>query len=257
VFSLLLILLIFGCNRASIYSNLNEKEAVEMQAILLNQGIDCDKIGNKDNLWELKISKSQLAEAVELLKGHGYPKNDYANMGTMFKKEGLVSSPLEQRIRYIYALSQEVAHTISNIDGVITARVHIVLPENDPLSEYFQPSSASVFIKHRSTFDIQSHVHQVKQLVVNSVEGLSYDKVTVVPFASSVVLTAPKKYVRAFGILIVSDYLPRLRFLVFGPIIFQVNLMIICMYLLWRNSQLKRYNKNELMLRDNNPEMVK
>ena len=249
-------MLFFGCNNASIYSNLDEKEAVEMQAILLNQGIDCDKIGKKDNLWELKVSKNQLSEAVELLKGHGYPKNDYVNIGTMFKKEGLVSSPLEQRVRYIYALSQEVAQTISNIDGVITARVHIVLPENDPLSEYFQPSSASVFIKHRSTFDIQSHVHQVKQLVVNSVEGLSYDKVSVVPFSSSVVMTAPKKYVRAFGILIVSQYLPRLRFLVFGLILFQINLMIICIYLLYRNYGLKRYTKKELMLRDSNPEII-
>jgi type III secretion protein J len=227
-----------------------------MQAILLNQGIDCDKVAKKDNLWELKMSKNQLAEAIKLLKGYGYPRDDYANMGTMFKKEGLVSSPLEQRVRYIYALSQEVAQTISKIDGVITARVHIVLPENDPLSEYFQPSSASVFIKHRPTFDIQSHVHQVKQLVVNSVEGLSYDKVSVVPFSGAVTMITPKEYIREFGILIVSEYLPRFRFLIYGLILFQLNLIIMCIYLLYRNYKLERYNKKQLLLRDNNPEIV-
>ena len=232
-----------GCNDTSLYSNISEKEAVQMQGILLSQGIDCDKSKNKENLWEVKVSKNVLYQAIEILKGYGYPKEDYADMATMLKKEGLVSSPLEERVRYIYALSQEVARTISKIDGLITARVHIVLPENDPLSEYFQPSSASVFIKHRPTFDIQAHIHQIKQLVVNSVEGLSYDKVTVVPFASTVINRAPVKYARIFGIEIVSEYLPRFQLLVYGLMFFFIAAFVACGYLLWNTSKIKNQKK--------------
>ena len=233
----------FGCNDTSLYSNISEKEAVQMQAILLSQGIDCDKIGKKEDLWELKVSKNALYQSIEILKGYGYPKEDYVDMAKMFKKDGLVSSPLEERVRYIYALSQEVARTISKIDGLITARVHIVLPENDPLSEYFQPSSASVFIKHRPTFDIQSHVHQIKQLVVNSVEGLSYDKVTVVPFASTVINRAPVHYARLFGIQIVTEYVPRFRVLVYGLIFFLSGAIVACSYLIWKTYNLEHKKK--------------
>lgn len=256
ILSLLLIFFINGCKDSSLYSNLDEQEAVEMQAILLRQGIDCDKIAVKDEMWELKVSKNQLAEAIEILKGFGYPKDKFADMGQMFKKEGLVSSPLEERIRYIYALSQEVAQTISKIDGVITARVHIVLPENDPLSEYFQPSSASVFIKHRQTFDIQSHIHQIKQLVINSIEGLSYDKVSVVPFASSMVYAKPQQFERILGIEIVGGYAERFRILVFGLIFFLAISILGCCYFFVKAYRKERSTSKGLQRRDDYSEYV-
>ena len=246
-----------GCDDANLYSNIEEKEAVEMQAILLRQGIDCDKINRKDNLCEIRVSKNQLSEAIDILKSNGYPKDEFSDMGTMFKKEGLVSSPLEERIRYIYALSQEMAQTLSKIDGVITARVHIVLPENDPLSEYFQPSSASVFIKHLQNFDIQSHVHQVKQLVVNSVEGLSYDKVSVVPFASSVVKIATQRHARIFGIEVVYEYLPRLRLLVYGLIFFLAIAFLACGYLLWKIYKFENSVNKKMLLKDGVNQIVR
>jgi type III secretion protein J len=239
-------LLICGCNESSLYSNLDEKEAVEMQAILLRQGIDCEKITGKDKTWELKVSKKHLAEAVEILKGFGYPQDEFANMGEMFKKEGLVSSPLEERARYIYSLSQEVAKTLSKIDGIINARVHVVLPENDPLSEYFQPSSASVFVKHRQTLDIQSHIHQIKQLVINSIEGLSYEKVSVIPFASSMVSIAPHQYERILGIEIVSAYAARFRILVFGLLFFISIPITGCCYLYFKLYDVERSQTKQL-----------
>ena len=51
----------------------------------------------------------------------------------------------------IFALSQEALASVLEIDGVLSARVHLVLPENDPLRQQLIPSSASVFIRHRST----------------------------------------------------------------------------------------------------------
>jgi type III secretion protein J len=256
IVALILILGVTGCQTSSLYSNLDEQEAVEMQAILLRQGIDCDKITGQENTWELKVSKNNLAEAVEILKGFGYPKDKFADMGQMFQKEGLVSSPLEERVRYIYALSQEVAQTVSKIDGVITARVHVVLPENDPLSEYFQPSSASVFVKHRQTFDIQSHIHQIKQLVINSIEGLSYDKVSVVPFASSLVFAKPKQFKRILGIEIVGGYAERFRILVFGLIFFLAISMLGCGYFFTKAYRKERSTSKELQRRDDYSEYV-
>jgi type III secretion protein J len=116
----------------------------------------------------------------------------------------------------------------------VDARVHIVLPENDPLSEYFQPSSASVFIKHRQETDIQHFIHPIKQLVVNSIEGLTYEKVSIVPFACTTFSAAPRQFVRIMGVEINAAYAARFKLLVMGLMFFLALLMISTGYLLWR-----------------------
>ena len=91
----------------------------------------------------------------------------------------------------MYGLSQELSQTISSIDGVVQARVHIAVPEADPLSEEPKPSSASVFIRHSPDVDLSSQVGSIKALVTNSIEGLPYDRVTVVLFPARPVATPP------------------------------------------------------------------
>ena len=64
------------------------------------------------------------------------------------------------------------------------ARVHLALPERDPLSDKTRPASAAVFIKHRPGVDLSARVGQVKALVVSSLPDLPYDNVTVALFAA-------------------------------------------------------------------------
>jgi len=209
VFGLILlvsVLCLAGC-KTTLYSDLSEKEINEMLATLLNKGIDAEKVPGNEGMWTLLVEESEIAASVEILQSVGFPKDRFASIGEIFEKEGLVSSPLEERIRFIYALSQELSETISLVDGVIAARVHIVIPENDPLSRDIRLSSASVFIKHRIDADMESRVGQIKRLVINSIEGLSYDKVTVVLFPSYEELEYAEKpdFKRVLGIRIAAE----------------------------------------------------
>lgn len=188
-----LCLLLTGCSKVALFSQLEEVEANEMLAILTPRGIAATKEAGKEDKWVLKVPVDDFARAVDLLKAQGYPREKFVKMGEVFQKAGLVSSPTEERIRYMYALSQEIADTLTQIDGVTHARVHIVIPNNDPLADKITPSSCAVFIRYRQGFDLESLAPQLKNLVTRSIEGLNYDNVTLVlvPSAGAPVTPSP------------------------------------------------------------------
>lgn len=173
------LLLLAGC-QADLYSGLAEKEANEMLTILLRNGIDSEKVSNRKGVFDIRVARDQIVDAMDILNEYGFPRENFESMGNLFKKEGLISSPLEERIRFIYALSQSVSETLSQIDGVITARVNVVLPKNDPFAEQIKPASASVFIKYRPETNLDGIKSEIKLIVEKSIEGLDYEKVSVV-----------------------------------------------------------------------------
>lgn len=174
--------LLAGCGEQDLYTGLSQRQANEMTALLRNAGIEADKATRDGNTFAVTAPKARFSEAIELLRANGYPRDGYDTLGQVFKKEGFVSSPLEERARLSHALSQEIANTIGSIDGVVVARVHLSVPERDPLADKAPPSSASVFIKHRPAVDLNARLGQIKALVVNALPGLPYDNVTVALF---------------------------------------------------------------------------
>ena len=176
---LLAALLLSACE-AELYNNLDQRQANEMVATLQQRGIPAQRVAVKGGQYTVVVDKDRFAESITILKDAGLPRQEFQTMGQVFKKDGLVSSPTQERAQMIFALSQELSRTVSEIDGVLSARVHLVLPENDPLRQQLVPSSASVFIRHRSNAPVGNLVPQVKMLVANGVAGLSYDKVSVV-----------------------------------------------------------------------------
>jgi type III secretion protein J len=172
-----------GC-KVGLYSNLTESEANEMLAALSAQSLSAIKEPVGESGWQLQVEEHDLGAALDALRARGLPHDRFVSMGDVFQKQGLVSTPAEERMRYIYALSQELSQTLSQIDGVVSARVHVVVPANDPLSEKIRPSSAAVFIKHHPDVDLRLLVPAVKDMVAHSIEGLSHDQVSLSLFAA-------------------------------------------------------------------------
>ncbi|HYD63751.1 MAG TPA: type III secretion inner membrane ring lipoprotein SctJ [Noviherbaspirillum sp.] len=170
-----------GC-KSELYTNITEPEANEMVAVLAAGGMRSAKVSPDGKTWSVLVEESDIPKALSALRAQGLPRDRTQSLGDIFKKEGLVSTPSEERIRFIYAISQELSHTLAQIDGVITARVHVVIPANDPLAERIIPSSASVFIKHRPSLNTKLISAAVKTLVHRSIEGLTYENIGVVFF---------------------------------------------------------------------------
>ena len=176
-------LLLAGCDKeATLHSGLGERQANLVMAALLDAGISCRKTPGEEGTWNVLCSEAKFAQAVNLLERQGLPREPRQGIGEVFKKTGMISSPSEERIRFMDALAQDLAKTISMIDGVVDARVHVVLPENDPFARNALPSSAAVAIRSRWNADITDLVPSVKALVKNAIEGLQYEKIQVTIF---------------------------------------------------------------------------
>jgi type III secretion protein J len=185
-----------GC-QSELFGKLDEPSANAVLDALYAEGIHAEKLPGEGGMWRVEVDAADHQRALHAARQQGVPQERFANMGELFKKEGLVSTPSEERLRYIFAVSQELAATLSQIDGVVSARVHPVIPANDPLATTVRPASAAVFIKHRSDADLEQMAPAIKNLVTRSIEGLAVDKVSLTFFATRakplVVPPAPEK----------------------------------------------------------------
>ena len=128
------------------------------------------------------------AIVLQVLKENSLPRESFKNLGEVFGGDGMISSSTEVQARMAYALSQELADTLSRIDGVLTARVHVVLGVNDKVNNITVNPSASVFLRHSPDSPVVNLVPEIRELVAGAVASLKYDDVSVmlVPVRESV-----------------------------------------------------------------------
>lgn len=241
-------LLLLGC-KVELYSGLDEKEGNEMLAILIDNDIPSEKLVDKDKIVTIMVDGSDVSRSVKVLNSLGFPKEKYSSIGDIFPKDGLISSPTEERARYTYSMSQELSSTLSMIDGVIVARVHVVLPqEQDSLTDVNYPSSASIFIKYTPELELAGLIPKVKTLVANSIEGLSLEKIAVSLFPATRLNSGSFAKPSTETVLFV-DVTPNsagiIRIVVYSLIFLLVLALGACGYFFWMMEQKKKKKKKK------------
>ena len=168
-----MVLILSACSKQiELYKDLNEQEANEIIAELDHKKIEAKKVSGKGGMVSVMIPEKDISTAVRWLEHKGLPRPRRNNLGDIFRKEGVISTPLEERARYIHALSQELETTISHMRGVVFARVHVVLPERIAPGEPLQAASASVFIQHEKNIDPDVLIPSIQKLVSASLPGM-------------------------------------------------------------------------------------
>jgi len=178
-----IIILLTACEQRSVtlVDKVSQDTANLIVLELGKQQIATKKQEDKSGTFTITVQSKDQLRALELLKVNGLPLNHFDSLGSVFKKDSFISSPLEEQSRFIYALQQQVSDMISSMEGVVTVHCQISLaPNSDNLwkNDQIKPAAA-VFIKYKEGFRLDIYVNRIKQLVANSVPGLTPDRVEV------------------------------------------------------------------------------
>lgn len=178
-----------GC-KTEVYQGLTENQANAMMAVLLKNGIQPEKTSSKTG-FTLAVESDKVVQTLELMRENNLPRADFENMGQIFAAKGMISSSTEEQARMTYALSQELSETFSQIDGVLTARVHVVLGNQDLATGKNTPPSAAVFLRHTPESQAQHLVPRIRELTANAIAGLKQEDVSVMLVPVRETVTVP------------------------------------------------------------------
>ncbi len=159
-----------------LYGRLAEKDAAAIVSALQAQGIPHKVMGGGGTIY---VPAEQVHRLRMELAGKGLPGGEGVGF-EIFDKGQFGLSDFVQRTNYNRAIQGELSRTIAQLDGVSSARVMIVQPENRLLltDQGIKPT-ASVFIEVNGRLETEA-VNSIRHLVANSVQGLSPDEVAVV-----------------------------------------------------------------------------
>lgn len=252
---LLLLCLLTACSSSKVIVNgLQEREANEIIVLLADKGITANKIpavaaatagAGGVPLYDISVPDEQAIEAMGILNANGLPRKQSQNLLQLFQKSGLVPSQMEERIRYRAGLAEQIASTIRKMPGVVDADVQLSFPEEDPLNpgKKLGKIAASVYVKFTGVGD-NPNVHldsKIKRLVSGSIDGLTFDDVTVVTDRARLGelpgLTTgevPKDYVSVWTVIIAKESLTRFRIIFFTMLSITFLAILFILWTVWK-----------------------
>ena len=172
----------------NVLHGIDERAANDATAALERAGIGAEKLPDEGTAsgngasYTIRVAHGDGTRAVDLLAALGLPRDKRRGFAETYGQPSLIPTPSEERARYLDATAGEIERTLETVDGIVSARVHLVLEETDPLAIDAKPKSAAraaVLLKARPGA-APIAAADVQKLVAGSVAGLDATAVTVV-----------------------------------------------------------------------------
>lgn len=160
-----------------LYSDLQKNESARIGQVLREMNIAFD-IQN-DGTAVLVAPEDARAARMRLAE-RGLPSGDAAGYELFDDTGALGLTSFMQQVTKTRALEGELARTMQTMEGVVAARVHLVLPEREAFNRAASRPSASVFIHvEDSSSKAREKAVAIQRLVSSAVPGLKAEDVTV------------------------------------------------------------------------------
>lgn len=161
---------------AYLYENLSGEDTQQITEELKKMGVidySVDSKGIKVPLGQVMPLRLKLAQEGLPSKGQiGWEK---------FDQQDFTRTEFEQKIHKKRAIEGELARTLMSIEGVTSARVHLVTPNQTVFVEDEKEPTAAIYLKLKRGVQLTPRqINGMVHLTSRSVEGLRPEKVTII-----------------------------------------------------------------------------
>ena len=168
-----LILRVTAPQMTPLFTDLTVEDSTAIVKDLERQGIAYE-LKNDGAIIMVARVRMRLAEG-------GLPKGGGIGYEIFDKSDALGATSFVQNINHLRAMEGELARTIRSLQGVNSARVHLVLPRREPFARERQDAQASVVLTLAGANRLDREaVQAILHLVAAAVPGLRPQQISVV-----------------------------------------------------------------------------
>ncbi len=180
VVAALLFTLVFrmgGEAKALLFAGVETREMAEISQRLEAANIPYEI---REDGGSIYVSRSEVFNARMMLSADGLPSRGSIGYEIFDEPDALGQTQFQQNINRLRALEGELSRTIGSLDGIASARVHLVLPERQLFARETEQPTASIVIQLRRDELTTGQVRAIRNLVASATPGLSANRVTIV-----------------------------------------------------------------------------
>ncbi len=171
---------------APLYQNLTLSNAGTIEATLAGAGFDVQTAADGTSV---SIPREDHARARMVLAESGVPIDGDMGWELFDQQNGLAMNTFMQKVNRLRALEGELARSVQTLEGVQSARVHLVIPEREPFSRDVPTPRASVIVRAAPGRTVsRKQAISIRNLIASSVAELDLNRVTVLSTTGETIL---------------------------------------------------------------------
>lgn len=161
-----------------LYKDLSTEDSAAISAKLEEANIPYEVSGDGESI---RISEKDIGRARIMISQSGLANGNTLGYELFDKQSSFGTTSFVQNINQVRALEGELGRTISSLEPVKSARVHLVLPQRELFQRESRPASASVFVKLKGAGQLDNEqLLGIQSLVASAVPGLKTKSVSIV-----------------------------------------------------------------------------
>lgn len=161
-----------------LFSGMEAQESSEVANVLQQMQIDYKL---DPTTGALLVPASEVQGLRLRLAAEGLPRSSSQGMEILRQEQGFGTSQFIEQARYQRAMEQELARSVSELQNVRSARVHLAIPKQSVFVRERKPPTASVVVNLYAGRTLErGHIAAVTHMVAASIPNMKSSDVTVV-----------------------------------------------------------------------------